>query len=725
MNKDNFMKAMSMIDEDLIKEADTTNEAVAETEKAGAFFSEKEQSSSVSGVDVYHRTIWKKFLGIAAAFVLVAGAIGGGVYYFSQLKNNDNKIIENETQYDTIYDKLKANKDKYEMSSVVCVYDSTVLGFPHDEEKKENFFEYMDKFDMTEEIEETDISKTVRHLRFNFLTDDKIVFTFEIYENGDCSWTEKDKDNEKTTYHRLTDGKEIFNYFVKSYDVKSCQPLNWDDVDSGEIKAFMDECYTASMTDSNVQPNTAVVHNVSETKTYEIKDRDEIRRAILNSQWIRANEDEFDHTKYADMYGMKINEDGYIAGYYNGCNVVYRIEKYALLDEFNTLWQSLDGYQLNTSESEYVNPLIIKDIFKDARSAKYYYASLACGYTAYKITDPEKFSDEVASLSWIKWPADKCEWGPAVSDWSELWTDEGGYIIGDTAVGLKGYLSRAFTAQGDNYYYCKLEKEEDVAKFNQILENYISPNKYSEIYLNSTNEYSNLRAHYTYDFSYGDGSYDEHLKGLYIEDKVNKRIYATGEGKKPYNCGKVQFNGMIEMEVTEDRGRDDLVFKHGRCLDTEFGFFKVKNKDTGELLDVVGYDDGGNIRMNLEPILYGTRSFVGGFGSYDVSGEMIDINGYGLFLKELAFDVSNKDGKREYHIITQDGNGSEKETWLVLTENWQLISYEEIYTNTDGFKSRTLFRLDDYEFDSPDFTMEDVMPEFEKLEKEYKETHKD
>ena len=270
MNKNDFMKAMSMIDEDLIKEADTAYEPVAEHEKFCVSFSEEEHSSSVSGVDVYHRNIWKKFIGIAAAFVLVAGAAGGGIYYFSQLKNKDNNIIENEIQYDTIYDKLKANKDKYEMSSVVCVYDSTVLGFPHDDEKKEKFFEYMDKFDMKEEIEEKDTSKTVRHLRFNFLIEDKIVFTFEIYENGDCSWTEKDNKNEKTTYHRLTDGKEAFNYFVKSYDVESCQPLNWNDVNSEEIKAFIDECDIASMTDSNIPPNTAVVHNGSEAKSYEI-----------------------------------------------------------------------------------------------------------------------------------------------------------------------------------------------------------------------------------------------------------------------------------------------------------------------------------------------------------------------------------------------------------------------------------------------------------------------
>ena len=69
MNKDNFMKALSMIDEDLIKEADTAYEPVAEHEKSCVSFSEEEHSSSVLGVDVYHMNIWKKFIGINTSTV--------------------------------------------------------------------------------------------------------------------------------------------------------------------------------------------------------------------------------------------------------------------------------------------------------------------------------------------------------------------------------------------------------------------------------------------------------------------------------------------------------------------------------------------------------------------------------------------------------------------------------------------------------------------------------
>ena len=62
MNNNNFMKAMSMIDEDLIKEADTPYTGKTDSENTKVSFSEDDNSAVVSGVDVYHRNIWKKCL---------------------------------------------------------------------------------------------------------------------------------------------------------------------------------------------------------------------------------------------------------------------------------------------------------------------------------------------------------------------------------------------------------------------------------------------------------------------------------------------------------------------------------------------------------------------------------------------------------------------------------------------------------------------------------------
>ena len=108
MNKNNFMKAMSMIDEELLHEADTPyTQEETETTSQGTY-SENKTPDSVSGVDVYHGFLWKKFLAVAATFVLAAGAVGGGAYYYSQLKGNNNNninnnsMVEEDTEYSTV-----------------------------------------------------------------------------------------------------------------------------------------------------------------------------------------------------------------------------------------------------------------------------------------------------------------------------------------------------------------------------------------------------------------------------------------------------------------------------------------------------------------------------------------------------------------------------------------------------------------------------------------------
>lgn len=95
MNKNNFMKAMSMIDEELLHEADTPYSPEATEDTSKGTYSENETTDSVSGVDVYHGFLWKKFLAVAATFVIAAGAVGGGAYYFSQLKGSNNNSINN------------------------------------------------------------------------------------------------------------------------------------------------------------------------------------------------------------------------------------------------------------------------------------------------------------------------------------------------------------------------------------------------------------------------------------------------------------------------------------------------------------------------------------------------------------------------------------------------------------------------------------------------------
>lgn len=86
MNKNNFMKAMSMIDDDIIQEADSTD-TVADT---------SEYETSVSGVERYNRPVFYKVAAFAASLVLVAGVGAVGTYYLSHRGSpapDDERII--------------------------------------------------------------------------------------------------------------------------------------------------------------------------------------------------------------------------------------------------------------------------------------------------------------------------------------------------------------------------------------------------------------------------------------------------------------------------------------------------------------------------------------------------------------------------------------------------------------------------------------------------------
>lgn len=109
MNKNNFMKAMSMIDEELLHEADTPYTPEASGDTSNEIYRENEESDSVSGVDVYHGFLWKKVLAAAATVMIAAGSVGGGAYYYSRLKEsndinniNDNSMVKEEVEPDSV-----------------------------------------------------------------------------------------------------------------------------------------------------------------------------------------------------------------------------------------------------------------------------------------------------------------------------------------------------------------------------------------------------------------------------------------------------------------------------------------------------------------------------------------------------------------------------------------------------------------------------------------------
>ena len=126
------------------------------------------------------------------------------------------------------------------MSTAVRVFGSSIAGSPNvEDKKKERFFEYLDSFDMKTEIEENEFSKVPKSIAFFFGTDEEVYFTFELYENGCFTWTEKINGRERITYHRLSEEDMVFNEFFEMFELDSIEST-LNRVSKEELESFID-----------------------------------------------------------------------------------------------------------------------------------------------------------------------------------------------------------------------------------------------------------------------------------------------------------------------------------------------------------------------------------------------------------------------------------------------------------------------------------------------------
>ncbi|MBR3421222.1 MAG: hypothetical protein IKG98_04075 [Ruminococcus sp.] len=72
MNKKDFLKAMSMIDDDLMRDADAPAKA-----------DDSQYADSVSGVEQYRRPVWQTIATLAASLLLVIGAVTAGTHFLT------------------------------------------------------------------------------------------------------------------------------------------------------------------------------------------------------------------------------------------------------------------------------------------------------------------------------------------------------------------------------------------------------------------------------------------------------------------------------------------------------------------------------------------------------------------------------------------------------------------------------------------------------------------
>lgn len=686
MNKNNFMKALSMIDEDLMELAASPDTDAIFSEKDMNPYTGNNSETVVSGVDVYHRPVWRKVLTVAAAFAIVAGIAGSGAYYFNRQKSNKNTLNNagDDVIYDSIYSNLKDNMNKYEMSTEVRIFGDTVT---HTENKEiESIFEYLDSLDMKTEIDENEFTKVPRSIAFCFGTDEEVCFTFELYENGHFTWTEKNNGTDKITYHSFSEGDTSFYAFSEMFEIDYMES-ELIRVSEEEIGSFIDTNFSSDMM------NKAYKSDGSISFELDIIDKEAIKETITSLEWERPAYYHADDSNY-NICGISLSENGCISGNYNGYNVEYVLKDSSDIEFLSKIWQ--DYIKISDSETVDINALLQK--FSNETTVQWFEGPFVhpqgrfpydTKTRYYSISDSKNFMNEIASFEWEFYPYEEIEKETNYTDYNEWLCSTGYYGIG-ISENLRFYPCGYMSIDGITDY--KLKNESDVESFNQILNKYFIMDESSELaekICKGVTDYNNLKAHYTYEFSQTSGE-STVISGYLSVDAKNEKMYMTGNGTYIWDD---------ERNVTTEivmKGHDESAFM-------------ITDKDTSEALysGTYSYSNGYAVPPPEWHYIYLCKTI-----EKDLTPRI------GRTYADMDYDISvnEKDGNSEITINTKDSNNDYSSTsviTLLLTKKGQLLSYELI---TPDYKES--FKLDNYEFDSPDFIMEDVEPIYNSIKTE-------
>ena len=712
MNNNDFLKAMSMIDDDLMQEANAP-------EQENEFVEEKKHETVVSGVEIYHRNVWKRVLAVAATLVIVSGSVAGGAYCFSKLNKNkatvnDKMAASSHAAVDpgssSIYAKLKENSDKYTLSTSACVLGTKQKDLPKSSDEKEKFFSYMDKLSLTSAADHS-VLPSARSIKFSFDSDDSDgSFCLDMYENGCCVWSEKTGGKENEVFYTFSDGQKVFSDLAEMFGINDQEIDLWNDVDSNEIADLISNAYYTS---SNSQ---ALRISNEKTEYLDITDEDLLKESLTRIEWIRVPENDSKKDESYNIWGISVSEDGYMSGTYKGYSVCYKIKnEESVSDLYYVLRQTLSTGSEPASDptellQKYTNEKTIQWMQGPTvyPQGKMRYDTITRFYT---IQDAKKLVDGLSEIEWESCTNDDIEANSGYFDnyggyiangfysiaLSELYS--AGIYAGELEIYPDGYMSVNSTEASGQTSCFKLKNPDDKDKLAQTIEENITISQESAIaekISKGVTNYDNLKAHYTFRIINAESGEEEYyMSGELAVDAKNERMYQKGEGIFFTNSGDVT------SEIVMN-GHDDSV-----C--------DVVNKDTGEtrFICCYHYSNGSVESPPIEHYIYLCK---------DIEKSLTPrfLHSY----LDMTYTLGTKDvnGNQEItiHISELDYDGKEitSSMTLVFTPNGQLISYK-----AENQYSRVTFTLDDYVFDSPDFTMEDTQAAYDRITEKYKATY--
>lgn len=640
----------------------------------------KDYEDSVSGIEIAPKHSWGRVAALAAAFVLVCGAVGGGIYHFNKMKDKPVVNEEIENDYASIYETVKENKDSYDMNEYVCNYSSAEISFVREaNDYKDKLFEYLDSIEGVKKVEE--YPNSFRCVLFTF-SDDKSgkKYDFSLRENGYGFWQETNGDenavmtppNIESYYYGKDVFEKLFEEALNVADSDTVEAMN--KVSQEEIENFvtnhLEKC------DGKVVFAPWQSAFDGEMDHYIITDKEALTNALMNFEWVKIKESEFIYNNYYEM-GIRISEDGYLMAVGDdpdpyGCyKLKYDEDKEKLVPAI----KSVLGYDTESRDAT------IEEIKEACRSivdkpnystwegtigvpqGGQYYGAI---YRYYNMSDPESFINEIASLEWV-----------TCSDKEYEDASEKCWYLSSVNLKESGYLS-APTNKSNSYKYFKLKNERDKDKIRTIIDKYLTMTDCSQLAEKlriGLDNYNNLESDYVIEGSdMYSGGYSS-LRGHLYYDAKNHKMYMNGEGT---------FDGKEVTIETVMNGED-------------VSAYRIIDKSTGETYREYTY-------CIVSPMTPRSPAH------YVYASKGIEQMLGPVWSGDPEFNIESRDiggGKTEYNISGRQGEGyDEINKTIVLTEGGQLISSE-----SNGYS----FRLENYVFDSPDFTMEDVGPIYERI----------
>ena len=302
----------------------------------------------------------------------------------------------------------------------------------------------------------------------------------------------------------------------------------------------------------------------------------------------------------------------------------------------------------------------------------------------YKISDKKSFLDEINSL---EWETETQKEEDVTGYWEEYgyYNSYGAYRIISENISLypKGYMTK-----GVQFY--KLKNESDTEKLSQILDKYLVMDEASALaqkILDGVTNYDNLKAHFTYKWEINGKVIRSDSGYLSVNARIEK-MYQTGEG---FVDDAVQYSENCLLIMN---GHDNSAYR------------RVRN-------GVDNYESCGRERYstgNIDP----PPEYHYIYLCKDIEKGLTPRYYQSYYKTRYSYESKEIDGNTEYKVtINYTDYTSTEQTSVVtilLTPNGQLLAYE-----SDGPNYKTTFALDDYVFDSPDFTMEDVSAEYDKI----------